>query len=86
MDAEEDEDDEDEVDGADITSQSEIDQSVVSNNDISQSACSSQETSQSGVSMQIEDSAMSGDDGQEDKENSNGLVDSGDQSGSNFDT
>ncbi|XP_053406438.1 anaphase-promoting complex subunit 4-like [Mercenaria mercenaria] len=82
MDAEEDEDDEDEVDGADITSQSEIDQSAASNNDISQSACSSQDTSQSGVSMQIEDSVMDGDDGQEDKENSSGLIDSGEQSGS----
>jgi hypothetical protein len=82
MDADDDEDDEDEVDGGDITSQSEIDQSAASNNDISQSACSSQDTSQSGVSMLIEDSVMSGDDGQEDKENSNGLVDSSEQSGS----
>lgn len=79
MDAEEDEEDEDEVDGADITSQSEIDQSAASINDISQSACSSQDTSQSGSSMQIEDCVMNGDDGQEDKENSSGLIDSGEQ-------
>lgn len=82
MDAEEDEDDDDEVDGADITSQSEIDQSAASINDVSQSACSSQNTSQSGGSMQIEDYAMSGDEGQEDKENSSSLIDSGEQSGS----
>lgn len=82
MDAEEDEDDEDEVDGADLTSQSDFDQSAASNNDISQSAYSSQDTSQSGASMQIDESAMSGEEGQEDKENSSGLIEGAQQSGS----
>lgn len=81
MDAEEDEEeDEDDIDG-DITTQSEADQLAVSMSDLNnQSATSSKDTSQSEMAIQMDSSEMGWEESQEDKENSSGLVSSGEHS------
>ena len=81
MDAEDDDDDdEDDMDSGDITSQSEADQSALNLTDINQSASSSKETSQSEIIMQVDNSDIVVEEGQEDKENSSGLASSGEHS------